>query len=340
MHKPYRRKILATLLIALLPCLAAAESGAIKKWVDADGVTHYGTSIPPEYVSKEHTELNQRGIEVKHVDRARTPEEIAREKELEKLRKAQQQAIADQRAKDRILLNMFRTEDDLIMLRDGKLAQMNAQLKLKQAYVERLKKRLTNWQAAAAAREREGKKPTAKQLENLQTIQQQLESAYSSIVEKEAAKRQITNQYTYELNRFRQLRSGFRASSADDIEAPREAPTVIPVAGAFVCQDNAQCDRLWGYAKTWTKDHSGTPIEVIGERILVTKVPSKPEEVSLTVSRLSRDGVERLFLDINCHKSVSGKELCATEPVQALRDKFVQAMEAASSKPGAALSNK
>jgi hypothetical protein len=340
MHKPYRRKVLLTLLIALLPCMVVAESSAIKKWVDSDGVTHYGSSVPPEYVNKGHTELNQRGIEVKHVDRARTPEEIAREQELEKLRKAQQQAIADQRAKDRILLNMFRTEDDLIMLRDGKLAQVNAQLKLKKAYVERLKKRLTNWQAAAAARERQGKKPTAKQLENLKTIQQQLENTYSSIVEKEATKRRITNQYAYELNRFRQLRTGFRASSAEDIEAPRETPKVIPVAGAFVCQDDAQCDRLWGYAKTWAKENSGTPIEVIGERILVTKVPTKPDEVSLTVSRLSRDGVERLFLDINCHKSVSGKELCGTEPVQALRDKFVRAMEAASSTPTAALPNK
>jgi hypothetical protein len=340
MHKSYRRIILSTLLIALPPCLAAAQTGAIKKWVDADGVTHYGTSIPSEYLNKEHTELNQRGIEVKHVQRARTPEEIEREKELERLRKAQQQAIADQRAKDRILLNMFRTEDDLVMVRDGKLAQVNAQLKLKQSYVERLRKRLSNWQAAAAARERQGKKPTAKQLENLQTIQQQLENTYSNIVEKEAAKRRITNRYTYELSRFRQLKSGFRASSTEDIEAPRETPRVIPVAGAFVCQDKAQCDHLWGYAKKWTKENSGTPIEVIGERILVTKVPSTPEEISLTVSRLSREGVERLFLDINCHKSVSGKELCATAPVQALRDKFVHAMEAASSGLPAALPNK
>jgi hypothetical protein len=337
MYQSYCRKFVYALLIALLPQAAAADSGAFKKWVDADGVTHYGTSIPPEYVDKEHSELNDRGIEVKHVNRARTPEEIAREKELERLRKAQKQAIADQRAKDRILLNMFRSEDDLVMMRDGKLDQVEAQLKLKKSYVERLKKRLTKWQAAAAAREREGKKPTAKQLENLKTIQQQLENSYSNIVEKEASKRRITNQFAYELNRFRQLKSGFRASSADDIEAPRETPTVIPVAGAFVCQDNAQCDRLWGYAKTWAEKNSGTPIEVIGERILVTKAPTKPDEISLTVSRLSREGVERLFLDINCHRSVRGKELCATDGVQALRDRFVHAMEAVGENRGAAL---
>jgi hypothetical protein len=324
MSKRLSQLVPAVLLIALSPLLAHA--GGIKKWVDADGVVHYGTTIPPEYINQDYTELNQRGIETRHVKRAKTPEEIAREHELAELRKAQQQAIAEQRAKDRILLNMFRSEDDLVMARDGKLAQVDAQIKLKQAHIDRLKQRLSKWQAAAAARERKGKKPTPKQIENLENLQKQLENAYASIVEKESDKRRISLRYARELKRFRQLKSGFRASSTKDIEPEKKVPRILPVPGAFVCQDRDECDRKWPGAVAWVRKHSDTPVEIIGERILVTRTPEKPDEVSLTLSRLSRGGVERLFLDLNCHKSIEGKQHCQAPKVQALRSRFVEAM--------------
>lgn len=318
MSRTVRHLIITCLLIGL-----PVHAGTIKKWVDADGVVHYGTSIPPEYVNKGYTELNQRGIETRHMERAKTPEEIARERELEELRKAQQQAIAEQRAKDRILLNMFRNEDDLKMARDGKLAQVDAQIKLKQAHIERLKERLSRWQAAAAARERKGHKPTPKQIENLQNLQKQLENAYAAILEKESDKRRINLRYGRELKRFRQLKSGFRANSAHDIEPPRREPRIIPVPGAYVCLDSAQCDLKWPKAMAWVRKHSDTPVEVVGDRILVTRAPENPKQVSLTLSRITRGGVERLFLDINCHRSLEGKQHCEERKVQALRGLFV-----------------
>lgn len=332
MLRPHRSTLLFFLSIALLP-VATTAATAIKKWVDANGVTHYGTSVPPEYIDKPYSQLNERGMTVKRIGRAKTDEEIAREKELEELRRAQQQAIAEQRAKDRVLLNMFRTEDDLVMSRDGKLAQVDAQIRLKKAHVDRLKGRLAKWQAAAAARERQGKKPTAKQLENLRELEQQLESTYVNIVEKEATKNRISQQYAYELQRFTQLKGGFRASSTEDIQAPHRERKVIEVAGAYVCSDSAECDHLWGYAKRWAEQHSGTPIEVVGDRILVTKAPQSREKISLSVSRLSKGDIERIFLDINCHKSVAGKELCATDRVESLRDRFVADMKTYAAKP-------
>ncbi len=332
------RQLLVLLAVTLLSMDIAAAG--IKKWVDADGITHYGTSIPPEYVNQGHTELNSRGIAVKQIGRARTPEEIAREKELERLRKLQDQAVAEQRAKDRILLNMYRNEDDLEMVRNGKVAQIDSQIKLKQLHIERLKARLAKWQGAAAARERQGKKPTPKQLENLDSLQKLLEVAYSDIVEKEASKRRIIAHYDRELRRFQQLKSGFRANTTQGIEEPRTEPRVVQVAGAFACRDQAECDRLWPRAKRWTKSHSGTPVEVIGDRILVTRIPKQADEVSLTLSRLKRGNVERLFLDVNCQKTVAGRDLCASKPVQALRDQFVDAMRLAAENRGTALSGK
>ncbi|HHI77149.1 MAG TPA: DUF4124 domain-containing protein [Gammaproteobacteria bacterium] len=326
MQIPFPRALIALLTLSLASAVSAAS---IKKWVDENGVTHYGTSIPPEYAQKGHVELNERGIPVKKVDRAPTPEEIARRRELEELRKAQERIVEEQRARDRVLLNMFRSEEDLVMVRDGKLAQIDAQIKVKKARIEALKRSLSKWQAKAAARERKGRKPTPKQIENLENIQKQLENTYAGIVEKEADKKRIAQRYAYQLERFRELKRGFRAESAKDVRpAPKEA-RVIPVEGAYICRDAAQCDRLWPLAKTWTRSHATTPVEVIGERILVTRAPKKPTDISLTVSRLKKNGVERLFLDVSCLKSVSGRRFCQTAPVQALRGRFVEAMQRA-----------
>lgn len=323
-----RKTLFPLTTLTLLACLACPSvwAGKIVKWVDDQGVTHYGTTIPPEYAQKGHEELNERGIKIKHVDRAPTPEEIARKQELEALRREQERIVAEQRARDQVLLNMFRNEDDLIMVRDGKLAQIDGQIRIKKARVEQLKQRLSKWQAAAAARERKGQKPTPKQLENLANIQSQLENTYAGIVEKKADKKRITAKYAYELQRFRQLKRGFRASTAADIsEAPKQSK-IIEVEGAFICRDGDECNRLWPLAKDWTRQHATTPVEVIGERILVTKPAKKPQDISLTVSRLAKDGVERLFLDISCQPSVTGRDFCNTEPVQALRRQFVEAM--------------
>ncbi len=313
---------------ALAVMLAGPAAGVtIKKWVDENGVTHYGTSIPPQYVNRAHEELNERGFSVKHVERAKTPEEIARERELEALRQEQQRMIEEQRERDRILLDLYRTEDDLILVRDSKLMQIDAQIRLKKARIEQLKRQLSKWQTQAAARERKGLKPTPQQQENLHNIQQQMENTYAGIVEREADKKRISAQYQRELDRFRQLKQGFRANSPADVEPVHEPPRIIPVDGAVVCRDSNQCDRLWPLAKEWVRQHATTPIEIVGERILVTHAARKPTDISLTVSRLRRSGVERIFLDLSCMNSVSGREFCQRASVRDLPRQFVEAMQ-------------
>ncbi len=322
------RSARSIVLCSLAVMLAAPATGVtIKKWVDENGVTHYGTSIPPQYVDQAHEELNERGFSIKRVDRAKTPEEIARERELEALRREQQRIVEEQRARDRILLNLYRTEDDLILVRNGKLAQIDAQIRLKKAHIEQLRRQLSKWQAQAAARERKGLKPTAKQQENLRNIQQQMENTYAGIVEREADKKRITAQYQRELDRFRQLKQGFRANSPGDVEPARKQPRIIPVDGTVVCRDSSQCDRLWPLAKEWARQHATTPVEVVGERILVTRAARNPTDISLTVSRLKRSGVERIFLDLSCMNSVSGRDFCQRASVRDLPRQFVEAMQ-------------
>ena len=310
----------------LLLTIQAVHAGSIKKWVDENGVTHYGTAIPPQYKDKAHSELNQRGIEVKRHDRSRTKEEIQRDKELAALRAEQQKLLEEQQARDRILLNLYRNEDDLIMARDGKLTQLDGQIRLIHNEIRRIKDRLSNFQAKAAAAERAGRQLSEKQHANLQSTRRSIERSYAAILSKEDEKIVTIERYDIDLNRFRKLRqSGARAANTDVITSS-EFPDLVDTA--VRCRDLAECDRLWVSAQAYAKRHATTPIDLTAERILVTAPPKEEKDLSITVSRLTdkKYGGERIFMDLQCVRFTGGQEFCRGPEVATIRENFKKAL--------------
>jgi hypothetical protein len=126
-------------LAGLLPAGADAASSDKKatayRWVDEQGVVHYGDIIPPQYAEKEHAVLNNQGLEVGHTDAQMTPEQQAVEgKEREATRKQQQH--------DSFLLATYTSVKDIESLRDVRLDQLKGQRTAAEQYVENLHSRL------------------------------------------------------------------------------------------------------------------------------------------------------------------------------------------------------
>lgn len=317
--------IFLLILIALM-LLAPAQAASIKKWVDENGITHYGSSIPPRYRDKEHSVLNERGIEIKRQERAKTAEEIEHDKALAALRAEQEKLKAEQRARDEILLNLYRNEDDLVMARDGKIAQLDGQIRLNHAEIRRLKTRLSEFQTAAAAAERAGKQLGAKQTANLDTTQRSIKQSYAIILDKEDEKRETLERYATDLTRFRVLRRGAARSLNADRIAESEFPDLVDTA--VRCVNPAECDRLWAIAQTYAERHATTPIDLAADRILVTAPPRELRDISITVSRLDdKDGKgERIFMDVQCANFTEGREFCRGPKVGAILDNFKAAL--------------
>jgi hypothetical protein len=315
--------------VALLACLASAtavNSSTIKKWVDENGVTHYGTSIPPQYRDQAHSELNQRGIEIKRHDRAPTEEEIEQERALRLLRAEQQKLLEEQQARDRILLNLYRNEDDLVMARDGKIAQLDSQIQLTHNEIRRLKSRLSDLQAAAAAAERGGKQISSQQAANLDATLRSIEKSYAIILGKEDEKRDTVERYALDLERFRQLRQGgSRALNADRVKRS-EIPDLVDTA--VRCADDAECSSLWETARAYALEHATTAVDLDAERILVTAPPRAIRDISITVSRLEdhQRGGERIFMDVQCANFTEAREFCRGPEVSAIRSGFRSAL--------------
>jgi len=318
-----------TILGAVFLLLAdSAMAAGIKKWVDENGLTHYGTSIPPQYMDKAHSELNERGIEVRRHDRSLTPEEIQREKALAALRAEQKRLKEEQQARDRILLNLYRNEDDLVMARDGKIAQIDAQIRLKHNEIRRLKGRLSEYQAAAAAAERSGRRLSKRQQESLDSTQRSIERSYATILGKEDEKRATIEKYDYDLNRFRKLRQHSARSQNADIIKQSDIPDLVETA--VHCVDDLRCERLWQVAQKYAKKHATTPIDLAADRILVTAPPRELRDISITVSRLAdREGDgERIFMDVQCANFTEGREYCRSDEVRQIRENFRLALNA------------
>jgi hypothetical protein len=323
MNSVFRLLIIGSVAFTVL--LQSAHAGSFKKWVDENGVTHYGTSIPPQYRDRAHSELNQQGIEVKKHDRAKTQEELEHEKALAALRAEQKKLLEEQQARDRILLNLYRNEDDLVMARDGKIAQLDGQIRLTHKDIQRLKNRLSEFQITAAAAERGGKRLTGKQLANLQSTQRSIEKSYAVILGKEDEKRATMERYNYDLARFRELRKGGARAANADVVTKSDIPDLVDTA--VRCQ-GAECDRLWETAKQYARRHTTTPVDLTADRILVTAPARELKDISVTVSRLDNreGGGERIFMDVQCVALSQGREFCRSSEVEAIRDGFRTAL--------------
>jgi hypothetical protein len=139
-----RRDILVNLMalcaaVAATAALAASSSATTSsqtyRWTDNQGVVHYGDSVPSEYAGKEHSVLNDQGVEIGHVDAPKTPAELAQQ--------AQAAELARQRAqRDQTLLTTYVSAKDIEALRDERLAQIDGQLQASSTYLESLATRL------------------------------------------------------------------------------------------------------------------------------------------------------------------------------------------------------
>lgn len=113
--------------LVLYLALSANAEAKLYKWVDDNGTTHYGETIPPEYANKDATRLSDKGRVEKRIEKL-TPEEL-RAKEAEDAKKAatQKQAIEAKR-RDTALLSTFSNEKEIDLARDRGLQQVEARI--------------------------------------------------------------------------------------------------------------------------------------------------------------------------------------------------------------------
>jgi hypothetical protein len=134
------------LVFCLASATAAAQQQRLYRWVDAEGIVHYGDSIPAEYAELERQVVNEHGITVDVMGAKKTDEELAEDARLEELRAE----AALQRRQDQALLATYLTIDEIVMHRDRRVELFQAQARVTELYLRNLERRLETLRGEAS----------------------------------------------------------------------------------------------------------------------------------------------------------------------------------------------
>jgi hypothetical protein len=206
------RRPLPVLLLAAAAALASTQLGAQSnssnkhggiayRWVDEQGVVHYGDNIPPQYSSQERAVLNGDGIEVSHQDAQKTPEQAA----------AAEHARADvlkQRQHDSFLVSTYTSVKDIESLRDLRLDQLQGQRAASAQYVESLRARLGTLQARVLAYQPysdKGRPMPDDVAENLVRTLDEVRQQTAALAATSEQEKELRRQFDADITRYREL---------------------------------------------------------------------------------------------------------------------------------------
>lgn len=121
--------------MALISHLTYAESKKIIKWVDANGVTHYGDKPPmPDVNARQSSVLNKQGVTIDQTNNKVEKEATVTEEE---------EVSADQKRYDRALLSSYASIDEIELAR-------KRNVRIDELTLEELKQRRRNMQTESA----------------------------------------------------------------------------------------------------------------------------------------------------------------------------------------------
>jgi hypothetical protein len=206
-----RRKVLPFALLASLGCGAAlaattgstSQKGIAYRWVDEQGIVHYGDHIPPQYASQDRAILNSQGVEVGHLDAQKTPEQQAAEARA-------RAALMKQKQHDAFLVTTYTSVKDIEALRDQRLDQLKGQRTAAEQYVETLRTRLAGLQSRALLFSPYSANDDARRMpddlaENLVRTVNEMRVQTSALAIKNKEEADLRSQFQADIERYREL---------------------------------------------------------------------------------------------------------------------------------------
>ncbi len=138
------RKTLTLLILAGLATTWLAgtvhANPPVYRWVDENGMVHYGDSVPAEYAEQEKTILNERGVTIGRIAGKATEEELAAMVAAQEAKAERERA----RRADRALLATYLSIGEIERHRDRRVELLDAQAKVSELYLDNLRKRLVS----------------------------------------------------------------------------------------------------------------------------------------------------------------------------------------------------
>jgi hypothetical protein len=188
-------------------CASAQQSGATYRWVDDEGVVHYGDKIPAEYAEKPKQILNEQGITVDHLQGKKSAEELEAERVAEKLRQEQEL----QRRADMALLATYVNVTEIEMHRDRRVELFQAQARVTELYLRNLQRRLDKLRSEAGRFKPYNSDPAAATvdpslIEEINETEDAIARHEGNLTKYQSQEKKIKDRFQGDINRFMALK--------------------------------------------------------------------------------------------------------------------------------------
>ncbi len=200
------RFTLFTLSVALLSCVFSAQA-KMYKWIDENGEMHFGDKIPQKYLAKEHDVLNEHGMKVKHKEAEKNAQEKAEEQRLEQERKKAVLEVQKKKKLDRVLLDAYDSENDLIIARDSRLDAVSTQIRLSEAIISESNKKIKSMEERVAQIKVSGRKVPDNLYVSLENEKQQVATQTRVMQIHKKRSDEISEKYNDYVKRFREAQA-------------------------------------------------------------------------------------------------------------------------------------
>jgi hypothetical protein len=187
------------------PSFAASTNGrTLYKWVDEQGITHYGDHIPPEYASQEQHIINSQGVEIGRQDAQKSADQMAAE-EQKRLEAQQSQN------RDRNLLNTYASVQEIERLRDQRVTLLSDQIKVTSQFLEVLNGRLNKLRTAGMRFKPYNNDTAAPSMpdqiaEDLVRVGNDIHTQEQNLHEKRSEEATMRKQFDSDIQRFKELK--------------------------------------------------------------------------------------------------------------------------------------
>lgn len=192
------RKITSILLLStgfsLLSFSAIADTNKIVKWVDSDGITHYGDKLPSQEAGRNNTEMRNNGIVIK--------QNIRVDKKTEILDQQKEQGKLAQERADKVLLASYTKPEEIDLACERNLQMDHAALQSLAQNKQNAANRVAHNKKMAQAFQAKDNPIPDNLAEKLKQSQFELNSINKQIAQRKQNIEATRKRYAEEKNRF------------------------------------------------------------------------------------------------------------------------------------------
>jgi Domain of unknown function (DUF4124) len=186
------------------PTSKGSDGRVLYKWVDKEGVTHYGDHVPPEYASQEQHVLNSQGYEIRHLDAQKSADQAAADE--------QKKVDAEQRQlRDQNLLSTYASVQEIERLRDQRLTLLADQIKVTNQFLDTLNGRMKKMRTDSSRFRPYNTDPKAPNMpdqmaEDLVRLSSDMRTQEQNLKQKRSEEATMSIQFESDIDRFKELK--------------------------------------------------------------------------------------------------------------------------------------